>query len=110
MKDIANLIVENSDLPIYAYVATEVVADDQASCYWLAKVKSARVAKIVEVEPYGYYDQTIVEYTDTEDYYEYLVNSEEYSKLTDEEADKKANEEIENLEFKEVILLHIDTL
>lgn len=110
MKEVVNLITENSDLPIYAYVATEVVADDMASCYWLGKVKSARIARIAFVEPYGYNDQTVVEYTDTDDYYEYLVNSDEYKDLSDEEADNKAKEEIKNLDYKEVILLHIDTV
>ena len=110
MKDIVNLITENEDLPIYAYVATEVVADDMASCYWLGKVKSARIARIAFVEPYGYNDQTVVDSSDTEDYFEYLVNSDEYRDLSDEEAEKKANEEIKNLEYKEVILLHIDTV
>jgi len=110
MKEVVNLITENSDLPIYAYVATEVVADDMASCYWLGKVKSARIARIAFVEPYGYNDQTVVDSSDTEDYFEYLVNSDEYRDLSDEEAEKKANEEIKNLEYKEVILLHIDTV
>ena len=110
MKEVVNLITENSDLPIYAYVATEVVADDMASCYWLGKVKSARIARIAFVEPYGYNDQTVVDSSDTEDYFEYLVNSDEYRDLSDEEAEKKANKEIKNLEYKEVILLHIDTV
>lgn len=109
-KDVIDLIGKNSDLPIYAYVYGEVVGDPDACCSWLGKVKGARVANIAEVEPYGYYDQTIVEQDDYEDYFEYLINSKEYKDLNDEEAKVKAVEEIHNLDFKKVILLDIGTL
>lgn len=108
-KDIINLIGKNNDLPIYAYVYGEVVGDPDACCSWLGKLKGARVANIAEVEPYGYYDRTIVELEDYEDYYEYLINQEEWEGLTDEEADLKALETIHNLDFKKVILLDIGT-
>ena len=102
--------MNNSDLPIYAYVAGEVVGEPDACYSWLGKVTSAKIAHIAEVKPYGYYDRDIVELEDSSDYFEYLINSPEYLLLADDEAEKMAKEVIDNLEYKKVILLNIGTL
>jgi len=108
-KDIISLIGKNSDLPILAYVNGEVVGDPDACCSWLGRITGAKVVHVAEVEPFGYYDQSIVLLEDYDDYYEYLINSEEYENLTDTEADLKALETIHNLDFKKVIILNIGT-
>jgi hypothetical protein len=109
-KEIIDLIQKNIDLPIYAYVDTEVVADSDACCKWLGKIYGARVADIAIVEPYGPRDETIVELDDYEDYYEYLMNRPEYESLSDTEADVKAITEIHTLPLKKVILIYVDTI
>lgn len=109
-KDIIELITNNNELPIYAYVATEVVADDQAPFYWLGKAKSARISEIAFVEPYGYYDRTIVEKYDVEDYVEYLLETEEDGEMSNDEAIKRAFNKANSLPFQKVILLFIDTV
>ena len=109
-KDIINLIMNNSDLPIYAYVAGEVVGEPDSCFSWLGKVTSAKIANIATVSPYGYYERDIVELEDSSDYFEYLINSPEYLELSDKEAEEKALEVINNLEYKRVILLNIGVL
>ena len=112
-KDIINLIMNNSDLPIYAYVNGEVVADDQAPCSWLGKVKSAEIKNIAFVEPYGYYDQTVVDKDDTEDYEEYIANQlcdVIPMNISDDQFNKIVKSKVDELDFEKVILLNIDTI
>jgi len=111
-KDIIDLITKNSELPIYAYVDGEVVNDTYAPCRWLGKVSSARIAELAMLdEEYGWYGSTIVDREDTEDYIQYLLDyHDEWDKLGDKEALKLANEEVNKLDFKKVILLNIDVV
>ena len=108
-KEVIELIENNKDLPIYAYVATEVVGDDMSSYYWLGKVKSARIGSIAFVEPFGYDERTFVEKSDLEEYEEYLIDSLP-SNFNNDLIDIYIKDEINKLEFKDVILLHIDTV
>ena len=110
--EIINLINENRGLPIYAYVDGEVVNHTYAPCRWLGRVSSDRAAELAMIEePYGWYDSTIVDKEDTEDYLQYLLDyHDEWDKLGNEEALRLANEEINKLDFKKVILLNIDTI
>ena len=111
-EEIIKLINENKGIPIYAYVDGVVVSDNYAPCRWLGKVSSARVAELAILdEEYGWYNSTIVDREDTEDYIQYLLDyHEEWDKLGNEEALRLANEEVNKLDFKKVILLNIDTI
>lgn len=108
-KDIINLIGKNNDLPIYAYVYGEVVGDPDACCSWLGKIKGARVANIAEVEPYGYYDRTIVELEDYEDYRESLLDNISED-IADEDIEEYLDKLVSELDYQKVILLDISTI
>ena len=109
-EEVLKVLKENPSLPVYAYVATEVVADDSAYFNWLGKVKSARVAEIAFVEPYGYYDRTIVEKYDVDDYVEYLLDTYGDGEMSSDELIKRAYNKANNLPFKKYIILYIDTI
>ena len=111
-EEVLKIIKENEGIPVYAYVDGEVVSDTYAPCRWLGKVSSARVAELAMLdEEYGWYDSTIVDREDTEDYIQYLLDyHDEWDKLENEEALRLAEVEINKLDFKKVILLNIDTI
>ena len=109
-RDILTIINENPTLPVYAYVDGDVVLEPDACFRWLGKVSKAEVRWLSFVEPYGCYGSTIVDKEDYEDYYEYLINSPDYYGLNDEEADKAAMKEINDLTFHRCIILNIDTI
>ena len=108
-KELVQLITENPDLEIYAWVDGEVCED---SCgYWLGKFKSGEIREYAKLNfTYGWYDTDWVFKDEPEDLIEYLINTDEYSELTDEEANKKAEEFVNNLEYKKAIFVFIDTL
>ena len=103
---------ENEGIPVYAYVDGEVVGNTYAPCRWLGKVSSAKVSELAILdEEYSWYNSTIVDREDTEDYIQYLLDChDEWNELEDEEALRLANEEVNKLDFKKVILLNIDTV
>lgn len=107
--EIIDFINENRGLPIYAWVATEVVGDDLSPYNWLGKVTSARIGHLAFVEPYGYDDRTIVEKGDTEEYEEYLRDW-AYNEIKEDEVDEWVKKKLDELDFKEMILLHVDTI
>lgn len=110
--EVLKVIKENEGIPVYAYVDGEVVSDNDAPCRWLGKVSVARVAELAILEePYGWYGSTVLDRDDIEDYIQYLLDChDEWDKLEDEEALRLANEEVNKLDFKKVILLNIDTV
>ena len=108
-EEIINLIIENKDLPIYAYVATEVVEDTDNICYWLGKATSARISEICFVEPFGSNDQSFFERSDYVDYVEYLCEKRNIDDF-DEESIDNIIKEVLNLNYQKVILLCINTI
>lgn len=108
-SEVLEVIKNNPGLPVYAYVDSEVVGDDQAPFSWLGRVTSARVQKIAFVEPYGYYDKTIVEIDDTDDYEEYLIDDAPMN-ITDEDLNNYVKKKVSELPFEEVILLYVSTI
>lgn len=107
-KELLELIAANPDLPVYAWVNADVVRDGYG--YWVGEMHTASIQEYAEVEPYGYSEQTWVIKGDDEDYYDYLVNSDEYAGLTDEEAKQKAEETIANLPWKKAIFVWVGTI
>ena len=110
-NEVLKVIRENEGIPVYAYVDGEVVGDTYAPCRWLGKVSSAKVSELAILdEEYSWYNSTIVNREDTEDYIQYLLDyHDEWDKLGNEEALRLANEEVNKLDFKKVIL-NIDTI
>lgn len=96
------LIKENPDLPVYAWVS----ADDsiEEGLIYPAQLKNPEIRRYCRVEPFGYYNCSWVFEDDSEDYSEYLINSEEYDELS-EEAEKKVDEEIKSLPWKTAIFV-----
>lgn len=107
-KELLELIAANPDLPVYAWVNADVVGDGYG--YWAGEMHTADIQEYAEVEPYGYSEQTWVIKGDDEDYYDHLVNSDEYAGLTDEEAKQKAEEAIANLPWKKAIFVWVGTI
>lgn len=106
-------IIENNDLPIYCYVNGEVVGEAESSCYWLGKVTNAKVTEIAEVSEYGPYNQTIVEKSDIDYYEECLIDKlcdEVPVEVPEEDFEEIVKAKINELEFKKVILLYVDTI
>lgn len=104
-QEIIDLIAANKDLPIYTLVSFEVVGGDYGD--WFGKVTSAEIREYANVEPYGYNDTTVVFKDDDEEYYEYLLNQEEYENLSVREAKIKVEEIINNLPYKKAIFIHV---
>ena len=51
-KELLELIRENPDLPVYAWVNADVVGDGYG--FWAGEMHTADVQEYAEVEPYGY--------------------------------------------------------
>ena len=108
-KELIQLISDNPDLPIFAWVNGEVCEDD--CYYWLGKFSSASIREYAVLDfSYGYYDTNWVFKDETEDLEEYLLNTTEYLELSDSEADKKLQDFLDNLEYKKAIFVFIDTV
>lgn len=104
-SDLSELQKENPELKAYALVHGEVCEDD---ChYFFGELGQAEIREYANVEPYGYNEMTVVFKDDDEEYFEYLINSFEYEDLSQEEAEKKANEEIAKLEWKKAIFVYV---
>lgn len=104
-SNLLELVKDNPDLPIYALVHGEVCEDD---ChYFFGELGQAEIREYANVEQYGYYDMTVVFKDDDEDYFEHLINSDEYEDLSQKEAEKKANEEIDKLNWKKAIFVYV---
>jgi hypothetical protein len=104
-SNLIELVKENPDLPIFAWVWWEVVQDD---CYsWLGQFGKAEVREYAVVEPFGYHDQTMVFKDDTEEYHNYLADNDKYIDMTEEEYEKAFEEVINNLQFKKAIFVYV---
>jgi hypothetical protein len=103
MKEKSNLIElvkDNPDLPIFAWVYWEVVQDD---CYsWLGKFNRAEVREYAVVEPYGYNDQTMVFKDDYEDYLQSLIDND-----LEDKTEEELEEQINKLDFKKAIFVDV---
>lgn len=108
-KELIQLISDNPDLPIFAWVNGEVCEDD--SCYWLGKFDSASIREYAELGfSYGWHETNWVFKDETEDLEDYLLNTTEYLELSDSEADKKLEDFLNSLEYKKAIFVFVDTV
>ena len=105
-NELLELVKNNPELPVLAWVNAELCGDGFG--YWLGKFKGASIKEYAEVEPFGYNDMNMVFKDDTEDYYDYLINSEPYKKMTDYDANKQVTHLINNLDYKKAIFVYVD--
>lgn len=99
-ESLIELVNNNLDLPIFAWVNGEVCKDDCAS--WLGQLGEAEIREYAKVEPYGWYERDYVFKDDYEDYLDYLLDTNK--NLTEEEA----KNQILNLDYKKAIFVYID--
>jgi len=104
-SNLIELLKENPDLPIFAWVDNEVVGGDDCG-RWSGQFGEAEIREYTKVEPYGYNDQTIVFKNDTEDYYECLLDK--YIDLDGEELERKVNSTFDKLKYKKAIFVNVD--
>lgn len=105
-NELMELIKDNPDLPVFAWVYSDVVSDDYGT--WLGQFSTAYIKEYAKVESYGYGDCTWVFKDEPEDYIEWLIETKEYEELTQEEAEKKAKDVVDNLEYKKAIFVYVD--
>ena len=98
-RQLFELIRDNPDLPIVAYVDSDIVADDGYG-RWLASFGSSGIIEYIMVEMYNDYPE-MVEKDDTERYEEFLYDCTE---MTEEEI----QEHIKNIEWIKAIAVNID--
>ena len=106
VKVLLDLIKENPDLEILPMVYSEVVFDDSYS----TRVGAWGTANIDEYHHSG--DRIYFKELDFEELVEKFIddNYEEYPNLTDEELEKLAEKEVNNLEWTRAIIIYIDFL
>lgn len=105
-KELLELIKENPDLQVYAYVDGEVCGDDCG--YWIGQFGGARIREFAKVPPYGLNDTDIVYKDEQVDYIEYLMENNIDETLDNEELEKCAKRITENLEYKKAIFVYVE--
>lgn len=99
-KNLIELVNNDLDLPIFAWVDGEVCEDDCG--YWLGQFGEAKIREYAKVESYGWHEIDYVFKDDYENYLDYLLDKNE--NLTEEEA----KNQILNLDYKKAIFVYID--
>lgn len=99
-ENLIELVDNNLDLPIFAWVNGEICEDDCG--YWLGQFGKAEIREYAKVESYGWHETGYVFKDDYEDYLDYLLDTNE--NLTEEEAENQ----ILNLDYKKAIFVYID--
>ena len=105
-KELIDLLVNNPDLPILAWVDAELCGDDFG--WWLGRFGKGEIREYAKVKPFGYYEKDMVFKDDYDDYLEYLVNSDEYVSLSDKEAEEKAMNIINSLDYVKAIFVYVN--
>lgn len=110
-KELLKLIGNNPDLQVIAWVEPEVVQDD---ChYWAGKISgNGEIREYIELD-YSYTRATDYDWLfkdDTEEWEEYMLENYLENGLSEEEAEKKIQEELNNMDFKKGIFVYVDTL
>lgn len=107
-SNLIELIKENPDLPIFAWVDSDVVPDDGYS-RWIGQLGLAIVREYSNVNPYGCNERTTVFKDDSKEYHDWLVEDYMYeTKADEEEAIKVAGILIEKLNYKKAIFVDVD--
>nr|DAU89339.1 MAG TPA: hypothetical protein [Caudoviricetes sp.] len=100
-NNLIELIKNNPNLPLYAYVDYEIVGGDCG--YWMGEFGKAKIKEYATVEPYGWNDMNIVYKDEQEDYIEYLLDNND--DMSEEDATRITN----NLPYKKAIFVYVET-
>lgn len=111
LLELVELIKNNPDLPVYAWVDSDVVQDD---CHrWLGRISgSVEIREYIELD-YSYTHMVDCEWLfkdDTEEWEEYMLENYLEEDMSEEEAEKKIQEELNNMNFKKGIFVYVDIL
>lgn len=98
-RELFELIRDNPDLPIVAYVDSEIVADEGYS-RWIGSWGSSHIIEYVMVEMYNDYREMVCK-DDTESYENFLYD-------TTEMTEQEIQEHINGLEWIKAIAVNID--
>lgn len=98
-KELFTLIMNNPDLPIVAWVDSEIVAGDGYG-RWLGSFGSSHIIEYIEVEMYNDYPEMVYK-DDTEEYENFLYDCTE---MTEQEIE----EHIKGIEWIKAIAVNID--
>ena len=107
--------MNNPELPIFAWVDGEICPESWG--WWLGKITKAKIGEIANLDLpdglscegyFGEYTYVIKDDTD-EEVYEILLNDEKFADLSDEEAEKQVKEILNNLDYKKVIFVYIES-
>lgn len=113
-RDSLQLILDNPDLPVYAWVDGEICQESYG--WWLGKITRAKITEVANLDLpdglkcegcFGEYTNIIKDDTD-EEIFEILINDERFSNLSDEEAEKQVKEILDNLDWHKVIFIYIE--
>ena len=99
IKELFTLIMNNPDLPIVAWVDSEIVADD-GYMRWLASIGKSHIIEYIEVEMYQDYCEMV--YKDDTEYYEQFLYD------TTEMTEEEIAEHIKNIDWIKAIAVNID--
>ena len=100
-KELIELINNNPDLPMFAWVDGEICSDNCG--YWLGQFGNAAIREYAKVETYDWFGRDYIFKDEPEDYIEYLLNEDE--DLTESEAEAI----VENLDYKKAIFVYVNT-
>ena len=106
VKILMDLIKENPNLEILPMVCSEVVFDDSYST-WMGAWGTANIDEYHHSDDRIYFKKL-----DFEELVEKFIddNYEEYPNLTDEELEKLAEKEVNNLEWTKAIVVNINSI
>lgn len=115
-KESLELIMNNPDLPIFAWVDGEICPESWG--YWLGKITKAKIGEIANLDlpegmhcyNFNYDDITyIIKNENDEEIYEILINDERFANLSDEEAEKQVKEIMDSFDYKKAIFVYVET-
>lgn len=105
-QEFLRIVKENSELPIVCIVDNEVCGGDDYG-WWLGSFGRTEVTEYTTVEIWG--DGRMITRSDQDEAEEYFANKilDEHPELTDEEVEKQAHEQAENLSWTKAIIVYI---
>lgn len=98
-KELIKLVSENPELPIYAWVDSEIVCGDG---FWIGKAIYVKVSDVL----FGWFERTFDDKDEFKEYYFDYYN-EDFEELSDEEIEKKLNEICEAQNWIKAILITV---
>lgn len=104
------LVRQNPNLPILAWVNYEVCCDDEYS-HWLGEIQHTSIEEYVAIEKYG--EDRIFTKDDVSELIDYYMDEyfqePEYENMSDEEYEQYWTNYVNNLEWKKAIFIWVET-